>query len=309
MSLDLEAGEVHALIGENGAGKSTLMKILSGAYRPDAGTMTLDGRATPARSAGRHGSRGVAMIYQELTMAPHLTVEANVMLGQERVRAGLVRRHVHRKLVAEALELLEHPEIRSDAIAGTLSVAAQQLVEVARAAGVECPGHRLRRADQLAHRARRRAAVRGDRPAPSPGLAIVYISHFLEEVRRSPGDIRCCATVDGGLGDRLAGTVLTAIIAAMVGRDLNELFPRAAQAGGTGAGADGSGRKSAPVRRPDASIGVRSWASPAWWERGERSSSAIFGLDPVRYGAIVVKGMSGIHAEPAAADRAGARAS
>ena len=91
VDLELRAGEVHALVGENGAGKSTLMKVLSGAVRPDAGGMTLDGR--PYEPAGPQDARrrGVAMIYQELTLAPHLSVEANVMLGLETTRWGFLR--------------------------------------------------------------------------------------------------------------------------------------------------------------------------------------------------------------------------
>src|SRR4051812_41784007 len=83
VDLELLPGEVHALIGENGAGKSTLMKVLSGAVRPDAGSMYLDG--LPYAPAGPDDARrrGVAMIYQELTLAPHLSVEANVTLGLE----------------------------------------------------------------------------------------------------------------------------------------------------------------------------------------------------------------------------------
>ena len=73
------------------------------------------------------------MIYQELALAPHLSVEANVMLGQERVRAGLIRRREHRRIVTEALELLDHPDIRPEARVDRLGVGAQQLVEVARA--------------------------------------------------------------------------------------------------------------------------------------------------------------------------------
>src|SRR6516164_11731992 len=131
VDLVLRAGEVHALIGENGAGKSTLMKVLSGTVTADAGTMRLDGR--PYAPAGPHDARraGVAMIYQELALAPHLSVEANVMLGQERTAAGLVRRGAHRKLAADALRRLGHPEIPLDEPAGRLSVGAQQLVEVA----------------------------------------------------------------------------------------------------------------------------------------------------------------------------------
>jgi ribose transport system ATP-binding protein len=226
VSIELFPGEVHALIGENGAGKSTLMKILSGAYRPDSGEMTLDGQPYAPRGPRDSLARGVAMIYQELAIAPHLTVEANVMLGQERTRLGLVRRGEHRRLVREALGLLEHLDIRADAIAGRLSVGAQQLIEVARALVSDArvivfdePTSSLteRDADRL-FAVIDRLRVRG--------LAIVYISHFLEEVRRVARrytvlrDGRAVAT------GPMEGTDLRSIIAAMVGRDLTELFPR-----------------------------------------------------------------------------------
>src|SRR4026208_1284941 len=83
VSFEVASGEVHALIGENGAGKSTLMKILSGAYSPDAGTIEIDGAQFVPENPhhARHG--GIAMIYQELTLAPHLTVEENILLGAE----------------------------------------------------------------------------------------------------------------------------------------------------------------------------------------------------------------------------------
>src|SRR5215218_4020168 len=92
VDLELLPGEVHALVGENGAGKSTLMKVLSGAEAPDAGTMELDGAAY--RPAGPQDARrrGVAMIYQELAVCPDLTVEANIMLGQERSNFGFLSR-------------------------------------------------------------------------------------------------------------------------------------------------------------------------------------------------------------------------
>ena len=125
VALDLSAGEVHALVGENGAGKSTLMKILSGAHRPDAGAMTLDGKPYAPKGPKDARELGVAMIYQELAIAPHLSVEANVMLGRERTRLGVVRRGEHRRLVAEALTLLDHPDIAPEAVVGTLSIGAQ----------------------------------------------------------------------------------------------------------------------------------------------------------------------------------------
>src|SRR5438105_7385094 len=91
VALELRPGEVHALVGENGAGKSTLVKVLSGAVTADAGTMVLDGRPYAPRDPQDARRRGVAMVYQELTLAPHLTVEANVMLGQEPTRLGFLR--------------------------------------------------------------------------------------------------------------------------------------------------------------------------------------------------------------------------
>ena len=124
------------------------------------------------------------MIYQELALAPDLTVEANIMLGQERVRAGLIRRREHRKLVADALALLEHPDIRPEAKVGDLGVGAQQLVEVARALVSSArvivfdeptsslSEHDAQRLFAIVERLRAR------------GLAIIYISHFLEEARR-----------------------------------------------------------------------------------------------------------------------------
>src|SRR5262249_28051863 len=83
VDLCLDAGELHALVGENGAGKSPLMKILSGALQPDSGEMRLDGQHFGPSGPQEARRAGVAMVYQELTLAPHLTVEANIMLGQE----------------------------------------------------------------------------------------------------------------------------------------------------------------------------------------------------------------------------------
>src|SRR5947209_18647625 len=106
VTLEVAAGEVHALVGENGAGKSTLMKILSGAERPDAGSMTLSGRDYRPRHPHDARVRGIAMIYQELALAPHLSVEANVMLGLEEHAWGFVRRRSHERRVRDALTLL-----------------------------------------------------------------------------------------------------------------------------------------------------------------------------------------------------------
>src|SRR3954471_23997962 len=98
VALSVAPGEVHALIGENGAGKSTLMKVLSGAHQPDAGTVTLDGE--PFVPENPHHARrcGIAMIYQDLTLAPHLSGEENILLGVEPQRLGWIRRRERREI-------------------------------------------------------------------------------------------------------------------------------------------------------------------------------------------------------------------
>ena len=232
VDLELRHGEVHALVGENGAGKSTLMKVLSGAVAPDSGTMTLDSAAYAPRSPQEARRRGVAMIYQELTLAPHLSVEANVMLGLEQTRFGFVRRAEHRRRVREALDILQHPEIHPDSGVAGLSPAAQQLVEIARALIVDVrllvldePTSSLTQDDArhlfaLVRRLRKR------------GVTVVYISHFLEEVQEIAD--RFTVLRDGrsvGGGD-VRDFAPERIIELMVGRNLSEQYPRVAHAVG-----------------------------------------------------------------------------
>ena len=307
VSLDLRAGEVHALIGENGAGKSTLMKVLSGAYRPDAGSMTLGGKPYAPRGPKDARDLGVAMIYQELTIAPHLSVGANVMLGRERSRAGLLNHDENRRLVAEALAPLDHPDILPGAIAGGLSVGAQQLVEVARALVSDArvivfdePTSSLTARDS-----ERLFEVIGrlrDR-----GLAIVYISHFLEELRRISDRftvLRDGKTVDSGL---MAGTDLSAIIAKMVGRDLDEMFPRVAHEPGAAIlDLSGLAGRSLP-RRADLTLRRGEVFGIAGLVGAGRTEllRSVFGLDPVRKGEVRVAGIPVRKATPASNIRKG----
>jgi ribose transport system ATP-binding protein len=300
VSLALAAGEVHALVGENGAGKSTLMKVLSGAYRPDSGSMTLAGSAYVPKSPRDARQRGVAMIYQELALAPHLTVEANVMLGQERVVAGLVRAREHRRLVAQALDLLEHPDIRTEAVVGGLSVGAQQLVEVARAL---VSNARVIIFDEPTSSLAERDAARlfgVIERLRARGLAVVYISHFLEEVRRVATRytvLRDGRSVASGL---IAGTSMATIIAQMVGRDLGELFPRVPHEPGepvlelqTLAGRELPRKANLTVRRGEI-LGIAGLVGAGRTEL----LRAVFGLDAVRSGQVVVRGVSSVRANP-----------
>jgi ribose transport system ATP-binding protein len=232
VSLRVERGEVHALFGENGAGKSTMMKILSGAYRLDAGTMTLGNSPYAPRNPRDARSAGVAMIYQELALAPHLSVEANVMLGQERVRAGLIRRSEHRRIVREVLELFEHPEISPKAVVSELSMGAAQLVQVARA--LVCSARVIvfdEPTSSLTEMDAERLFAVIDR-LRQRGLAVVYISHFLEEARRVAQTYTVLRDGRSVAGGRLEETSLETIIAHMIGRQLTELFPRVPHSSG-----------------------------------------------------------------------------
>jgi ribose transport system ATP-binding protein len=180
----VRAGEVHALIGENGAGKSTLLGVLAGAVRPDAGEMHLMSSPyephTPL-DARRHG---VALIHQELSLCAHLTVAENVLLGGEVSRRGWIDRRRSRERARALLDELPHPEIRPDRKLAELSLPARQIVEICRALAADArvvlmdePTSSLQGADvERLFALVRRLTARG--------IAVIYISHFLEEVRR-----------------------------------------------------------------------------------------------------------------------------
>ena len=131
VSFEVQPGEVHALIGENGAGKSTLMKILSGAYQTDAGSLELDGLPFVPENPLHARRSGIAMIYQELMLASDLSVEENILLGSEPARFGWLNRPRRRELARRALAELHHETISLDAPVHRLTIAEQQ--EIGRA--------------------------------------------------------------------------------------------------------------------------------------------------------------------------------
>lgn len=226
VSLAIEPGQVHALVGENGAGKSTLVKILSGAIQPDSGSMLLDG--VPFQPANPLIARknGVAMVYQELALAPHLSVEDNIMLGMELNRFGWLRREQQRAKVTEALKALDHPELHPATLVATLSPGMQQLVELARALA----GHaRLVILDEptssLTHDDTERLFhIMG--LLKKRGVSIIYISHFLDEVQRIADHYSVLRNGECVADGDVQGTPMQVIIEQMIGRPMGELYPQ-----------------------------------------------------------------------------------
>ena len=290
VDFSVAAGEVRALVGENGAGKSTLVNVLSGVFLADAGSILLDGEPYEPSSPKDARDRGVVMVHQELALASHLTVAENLFLGIEPVRYGLLRRAEMRESASNALRELEHDDISPDARVDSLSIAARQIVEIARALILEAkvlildePTSSLSRPDveklfRLIGRLKER------------GLAIIYISHFLEEVWEVAENftvLRDGRSVDEGV---IADASVPGIVRSMVGRDIDDLFPRSQRTKGELllqidelAGATLPLTASLKLHRGEV-VGIAGLMGAGRTEMAR----VVFGLDPVRRGDIRV---------------------
>ncbi|GHE88481.1 sugar ABC transporter ATP-binding protein [Streptomyces werraensis] len=227
VDLDVQAGEVHCLLGQNGAGKSTLIKVLAGAHQPDTGTISWRGDEVTLRSPIAAMRLGIATIYQELDLVEHLSVAENVHLGHEPTAAGfVVRGRAARASTADLLKRLGHPEIDPGRLVGDLSAAHQQIVSMARALShdvrlivMDEPSAALD-PDEVDNLFR----IVGDLTAA--GVAVVYISHRLEEIRRI-GD-RVTVLKDGravARGLPAKSTPTSEVVSLMTGRNVEYVFP------------------------------------------------------------------------------------
>ncbi|GAA4541799.1 sugar ABC transporter ATP-binding protein [Streptomyces collinus] len=227
VDLDVQAGEVHCLLGQNGAGKSTLIKVLAGAHQPDTGGIRWRGEEVTLRSPIAAMRLGIATIYQELDLVEHLSVAENVHLGHEPTTAGfVVRGKTARTSTAALLKRLGHPEIDPARLVGELSAAQQQIVSMARALShdvrlivMDEPSAALD-PDEVDNLFR----IVGDLTAA--GVAVVYISHRLEEIRRI-GD-RVTVLKDGRAvanGLPAKSTPTREVVALMTGRNVEYVFP------------------------------------------------------------------------------------
>ncbi|PKR87769.1 D-xylose ABC transporter ATP-binding protein [Pleomorphomonas diazotrophica] len=226
VELTVYPGEVHALMGENGAGKSTLMKILSGAYRADAGgELRINGEVIHIDGPLSAKTKGIAVIYQELSLSPNLTVAENIYLGRELSAGGQVDRA---RMRAECKGVLDRlgATFGPGTVVSTLSIAERQMVEIARAIHANArilvmdePTTALssRETDKLFDLIR---TLRAD------GLAIIYISHRMAEVYELAD--RCSVLRDGSYVGTLTRDELSAekLVKMMVGRDLSKFYKK-----------------------------------------------------------------------------------
>lgn len=219
-------GQVLALMGENGAGKSTLMKILSGAYQPDPGAeILIDGQPVHIADPIAAKRLGVSIIYQELSLAPNLTVGENIYLGDELHKRGIIDRRTMYESCRPVLERLGAP-FRPETQVGTLSIAEQQLVEIARALHAKS---KILVLDEpttaLSTRETERlfALVRQLR---TEGIALIYISHRMAEVYELAD--RVSVLRDGTYVGTLTRAELSAdsLVKMMVGRDLSSFYKK-----------------------------------------------------------------------------------
>jgi ribose transport system ATP-binding protein len=295
VDLVVRPGEVHGLVGENGAGKSTLMKVLSGAHAPDKGRLVLDGEPFVPRHPLHARRCGVAMIYQELSLAPDLTVMENILLGIEPARGPFVRWGRMRQTARAALAEVGLSELSPAAVVGDLPIAHQQLVEIARAVAMDCrvlvldePTSSLTRKDIASLFALIRRLKQS-------GHAVIYISHFLEEIEEICDAftvMRDGETVGGGKTGEVS---VDRIIAMMVGREVKELYPRSQRTAGEVvlevtdlAGARKPERATLELRRGEV-LGIAGLVGAGRTEL----MRAVFGLDKVRRGEVKVMQFSG----------------
>ncbi|MFL6642509.1 MAG: sugar ABC transporter ATP-binding protein [Paraburkholderia graminis] len=294
VQFELMAGEVHALMGENGAGKSTLMKILAGVYTRDSGEILVGGEPAEFLSPRDAQAAGVGIIHQELQLMNHLTVAQNIFIGREpRGRLGLFLDEDKLNIAAREILSRMHVNLDPRAMVGELTVASQQMVEIAKALSFDSRVLIMDEPTSALNDAEIAELFRIIRELKARGVGIVYISHKMDELKQIADrvtvlrDGEYVATVDA------ANTTVEAIIGMMVGRTLSDATPAARDAA--------QGETALEVRRLNAGPLVRDVSFTL--RQGEilgfaglmgagrtEVARAVFGADPVESGEIFVKG-------------------
>ncbi|BBL80680.1 putative ribose/galactose/methyl galactoside import ATP-binding protein 1 [Rubrobacter xylanophilus] len=291
VDLDILPGEVHVVAGENGAGKSTLMKLLSQVERPTAGEIYISGERVEFHGPGHAQRLGVAMVYQEFALAPHLSVAENLFLGREPGRGGFVDRRAEKE---EARGLLERVglEVDPDRLVSTLTVAEQQRVEIAKALAIDAKVVIMDEPTATLAEKEIEELFGVIRDLTSQGRAVLYISHRLDEIFRIAD--RVTVMRDGKVVATLPVEELdeAKLVRLMVGREIGNLYPRPeTQIGDVLLRVRGLSRGE---RLRDCSFEVRAgeilgFAGLVGAGRTELAR-AVFGADPVDAGEIELEG-------------------
>jgi ABC-type sugar transport system ATPase subunit len=230
VDLSIHPGRILAIVGENGAGKSTLMKILAGAERADEGTVLVRGRPMRFGSTADAAREGIAIVFQELSLFPDLDVLANLYVGREPIRFGLVSR---RAIMDRARPVLAELGATFDAETrvGTLRLADRQIVEIARATLASADVIVLDEPNSALNATESERLFNLIRRLRDNGVAIVYVSHRLEEVLAIADDITVMR--DGSIVRSMpaASTSIGEIVTAMIGHEAPSRKPRTAYAG------------------------------------------------------------------------------
>ncbi|KMQ78660.1 putative fucose ABC transporter, ATP-binding component [Candidatus Burkholderia pumila] len=226
IDLDLRFGEVHAVCGENGAGKSTLMKIISGQYRPDSGTICYRGEQMQFASTANAQAAGIAIIHQELNLIPHLSVAENLFLAREPKRGSFAFVD-KRKLNDDAKRCLARLclNIAPSTLVGSLSIAQQQMVEIAKALSLDAqvlimdePTSSLTESETI-------YLFRIIKELRQAGVAILYISHRLDEMQHIVDRVTVLRDGRHISTDYFASLSVNDIVTRMVGRSLDDAYP------------------------------------------------------------------------------------
>jgi ribose transport system ATP-binding protein len=307
--IQVRAGEVHILAGENGAGKSTLMKILAGAYDKDSGSIVLGGQELDPLTPKRAQELGVSIIYQELNLIPYLSVAENIFLGREKMSSLVPGKVDWKALRAEAQAILDglRVDIDARAIVRDLGIAQQQMVEVAKALSVQSRIIIMDEPTAALTTQEIENLFRIIREVQGKGVAIIYISHRLEEFAQIGN--RVTVMRDGGTIATLEvqGTPLDELIRLMVGRELSDYYPKIRVAAGEellkveGLGRTGVIRDVSFTLRAGEILGLSGLMGAGRTE----VARAIFGLDPLDQGEIRIRGRKVSIRSPQQAIRAG----
>ncbi len=294
VDFECRVGEVHALVGENGAGKSTLMKILGGAHPPDEGEISLFGQPANIRHPIEAQRSGISVIHQEFNLLPHRSVAQNIFLGREPHRFGILDHRALRRSVEAALARLgvDHG-IDPDTLAGELSVAEQQMVEIAKALSFDA---RLLVMDEpTAALATQEvdALLSLVRSLKAQGITVIYISHRFPEIYAIAD--RVTVLKDGALvGTRPIGEVgVQELVRMMVGRDLSDYYPERAKDGELGEPVlEVRGGGNAKLRGIDLRVRRGEVLGIAGLQGAGRTelARALFGVEPFQHGELMLHG-------------------